>query len=1146
MTTARLSDCITIRGRFHRSVSLSKDWQRGVDLSEYVVTPTIKEIARRIVDELEHPDGARAWSITGPYGSGKSAFGLFLADLLASRKSSHPESQILRKGRKVLRKAFIPVLVIAERGPLVPGLIRGLAEGFRTVAPSFSRRLLALQQEGGPSGARLSEIVVQAAEAAYEKGHGGLLLVIDELGKFLEFAASDQSQGDVYFLQQLAEAASRSKAPLVLTTILHSAFSDYLPIGQEVRRAEWQKVQGRFQDVPFQLPTEQLLGLVGQAIERRVPSELLREWKATVDDALESESLAEARRRLPSVDLLHECLPLHPAAALLLWPLFRSKVAQNERSLFAFLTSEEPYGFQEYLRRNIWEGNGTPLFGVADLFDYVANALGLAAFTGDHARKWSLIDHALSRIPRDAPHVSRAVIKTIGLLSIYGPPVGLQASLDTIKKAIGNADGLEDAIRQLEERSIIVFRRHVRGYSLWEGSDVDLETAFDEATRHVTDRDLAGRLKRTLSLRPIVARAHYIETGTLRFFDVDVVSSDRTAPEAYLARPATADGRVVFLLGMGERVVTEAMGVARELTERTRQDLLLIGIPKSFAGLEESLRNLESWKWVSENVLELQGDPVARHEVQARLAHARERFERVAGRVFGLPGHLFEPSRSVWIHQGQQHTISSAAHFQRWLSKVCTKAFSQAPHLHNELLNRQQLSSAASAARRNLLARMLANTTESRLGIEGTPPEASMYESMLKAGGFHAKRGGALSFGPPRGDWKPAWSAIDAFLREARDTRRPLAELFSLLKAPPYGLREGPLPVLLTAAIASRWHETALYEEGVFVPELRIEVLERLTRRPETFELQSHRLDRYQAQALDALNRVVRGEEDENRQAKARRGLLPVVKSLVLFAAHLNPYVKHTARLGSPDVEAVRDHLLRAGDPRSLLFEELPAATGVSIKNSEGATEFAKKLERCLRVLTRTYPDLLDQLEKQIRQVFGLKGNTQEARSILQRKAASLEPYAVDQKLQLFVREAARDHSDRDWREVLARVVNGGLPPSHWKDSDVAGFQVRIQEIAGEFNRLEELVAERRQSGLAKVLRIGVLDGVHRESRAVISLDEDFEPDVLELAERLHATLRSVSSEDEKGKKTQLVALAKVVQAILSEDAKYEVPVDGR
>jgi len=238
--------------------------------------------------------------------------------------------------------------------------------------------------------------------------------------------------------------------------------------------------------------------------------------------------------------------------------------------------------------------------------------------------------------------------------------------------------------------------------------------------------------------------------------------------------------------------------------------------------------------------------------------------------------------------------------------------------------------------------------------------------------------------------------------------------------------------------------------------------------------------------------------------------------------------------------------MLRAGDPRRLLFEELPGAVGVSIDGAEGATLFARKLQQSLRVMARAYPELLDEIERQIRQVFNLKGNAHEARSQLQRRAAPLEPYAVEQKLQLFVREAARDHGDRDWREVLGRVINGGLPPSHWKDSEVAAFQVRIQEVSGVFCRLEELVAERRESGVSKVLRIGVLDGVHRESRVVIAMEEDFEAEVVRLADCLREALHSKTFADAMSRKAKLAALVQVAQTLLLENPQTEVSADAR
>ena len=43
------------------------------------------------------------------------------------------------------------------------------------------------------------------------EGGTGLLLVVDELGKFLEYAAHDPEYGDLFVLQSLAEFATRSQ-----------------------------------------------------------------------------------------------------------------------------------------------------------------------------------------------------------------------------------------------------------------------------------------------------------------------------------------------------------------------------------------------------------------------------------------------------------------------------------------------------------------------------------------------------------------------------------------------------------------------------------------------------------------------------------------------------------------------------------------------------------------------------------------------------------------------------------------------------------------------------------------------------------------------------------------------------------------------
>ena len=66
------------------------------------------------------------------------------------------------------------------------------------------------------------------------------------------------------------------------------------------------------------------------------------------------------------------CYPLHPLTALVLGPLFR-QLAQNERPLFAFLASIEPFGFQEFLQRQTVADGA---YRLDCLYDYVLASLG--------------------------------------------------------------------------------------------------------------------------------------------------------------------------------------------------------------------------------------------------------------------------------------------------------------------------------------------------------------------------------------------------------------------------------------------------------------------------------------------------------------------------------------------------------------------------------------------------------------------------------------------------------------------------------------------------------------------------------------------------------------------------------------------------
>ena len=142
MTTSFLPEApVDVKGRFHRSVQLTRDWQEGRDIEGYLLTPTVRDLTTRIVGELSQPRGTRAWSVTGPYGTGKSSFALFLAKLLAGQLEESYEFPPSVQGLE--RKPFLPVLLVGQRAPLKPALLAGLASSLASIDTKLANKFSA-------------------------------------------------------------------------------------------------------------------------------------------------------------------------------------------------------------------------------------------------------------------------------------------------------------------------------------------------------------------------------------------------------------------------------------------------------------------------------------------------------------------------------------------------------------------------------------------------------------------------------------------------------------------------------------------------------------------------------------------------------------------------------------------------------------------------------------------------------------------------------------------------------------------------------------------------------------------------------------------------------------------------------------------
>src|SRR5262249_31133017 len=123
-----LDQLVVVSPRFTRSVALVRDFRRVNALEGYILTPTGRDVLRRLADALRGEWPTRAWSLTGPYGSGKSAFALLVAQLLAGEERIRHEARayLTVEAPELAESLFGPGGVLPKRvGRLCPVLVTG-------------------------------------------------------------------------------------------------------------------------------------------------------------------------------------------------------------------------------------------------------------------------------------------------------------------------------------------------------------------------------------------------------------------------------------------------------------------------------------------------------------------------------------------------------------------------------------------------------------------------------------------------------------------------------------------------------------------------------------------------------------------------------------------------------------------------------------------------------------------------------------------------------------------------------------------------------------------------------------------------------------------------------------------------------------
>jgi hypothetical protein len=841
----------------------------------------------------------------------------------------------------------------------------------------------------------------------------------------------------------------------------HLAFGDYAASSDSAQQREWAKIQGRFEDVVFVDAPSQTRQLVMGVLTHDVGVvKRINAWAAEEAERMRTAQLFE----LASPELLAACYPLHSTVLAVLPELCR-RYGQNERSLFGFLAGNDPASLPHLLTKRPLPTRGElPTIGLADVYNYFASSANTATARTSRWAEISVKLRDIAGLPSEQIDMAKA-IAVLNLVASNGP---LRASPTLLATTSDNSTQL---IQSLVDANVVVNRSTTNEYRIWHGSDVDLEAILETARRDAANLDAHTLLTTTAPLDPVIAAGHSMRTDTLRTFDRRYLHPDWQVEE--LPINSSHDGRLYLALIPDPELPCTVAGRPVCVHTTNLIDELI-----------DTARELHAYDTAIADPTILH-DWVARNEVRERRADAQRAFAQALDDAWNTGTTTLITTTGI----EQLRSVGKPA-----LTEAADSVYTGTIPVRNETLNRVDITSTGAKARRLLILAMLEHEEEEQLGLTGNGPEVAMYRAMLSASGIHSRndRTGRWHIRQP-GDkaLRSAWDAILLQLKSATDRRINIADLYATLQLPPFGMKAGPIPVLLHAALIATSDEVALYEHGTFKPALTDDVSDRLVRNPGHFEVK-HFANARPGARRDVVDELAVRLGIAARYRKSRVGnVLAIVGALVNTVGQLPPITRNAVDLTAQTI-AVRDAIVGATEPDQLLFTDLPAAVGLSPVTAQ--TKRWRHLDDFSSGLVDSLGELSTHLDRTLDSLFHelIIASAEPGRAVIAKQASVIVDEIIDPQLKSFVLALADDSfDDAHWIENLATIVTR-TAVRHWQPEHHRQYKSELAGKLAAFRRLQILHHEVRTQGGAPfdARRITLTHTDGQESAVLVALDD--------------------------------------------------------
>lgn len=966
---------------FTTSVNIIRDTDREF---QYIPTPNAKQVVSQIVNDFKK--GIRSFNVVGTYGTGKSSF------LWAFEQSV-----------KGIKRYYEPNFLPEVKVDFVK-----LVGSYSSIIEQFEQAF-DVESNNNQQESILSEIFNKYHSLG--KGNKILFILIDEFGKFLEYASKHNPEKELYFIQQLAEFCNNPKHNIVLITTVHQNIESYAYGLSKNQQQEWTKVKGRFREITFNEPVEQLLFLaseyVSENFENKTSKAVIEEClKLTVETKafnFNSDFLSEIASKLYPLDIL--------AANVLTLAL--QKYGQNERSLFSFLESSDHTGLAKFNKLE------NPFYNLSNVYDYLNfnfYSFLTSRYNPDFSA-WSSIRSSIEEVERVFEtdiHDYIKTVKTIGLLNTFSAS-GAVLDLSFLISYLQLACGVENAkkiIKDLETKSIIRYRNYSNQFVLFEGTDLDIEFALNEAGNKISEVvDVTSLLKKHIEFNPVFAKQYSYTYGTPRY--LEYVISDTPINEV---PEGEIDGFVnlVFNDKINE-------GFVKKKSE-SQEEAIIYCYFKNSTEIKNLLFEIEK----SERVLkENEDDRVAKRELeiilQSQITLLKNQITKKG---------LFTKN-VTWFFKGKKKTIKNETDFKKLISQVCSEVYDATPIFKNELVNKHKISPSIYTAKNRYFSALTNDWDKENLGFEDSkfPPEKTIYLSLLKENGISPIRENSTDVISIKKDssFKKLWNASEDFLESAKSEQLKVSELYDLLSKRPFKLKQGLIDFWVPTFLFLKRDDFAIFNEDSYIPQLSEENLALIAKLPEKYSIKTFDIEGVKLDIFNSYRTFLNISTDKKFNNES---FIETIKPFIVFYKQLPEYSKNTKRI-SPTAIKIREAITKSKDPEETFFDAFPNALGVSLttlqQDKSKLQSYTTNLQDAVRELRTAYDGLIKRFEDFLCDEFvGHTCSFDEYKTHFQKRFSKLKKHMLLSNQRTFVQRIDSALDDRKaWLNSIVQSVVG-------------------------------------------------------------------------------------------------------------------------